>query len=132
MNNSTTNSEAVDNRPAVLVVDDEHEFLNALTASLSGRFDIDISSSAEEAELQASTKHYDVIICDHMLPGEQGLNFLMRMRQRFPGTKRILITGYTNPDFLARCIGLADLGACLLKPVRAEEIIASVSKILKR
>ena len=48
-----------------------------------------------------------------MLPGEQGLDFLMRAMEMVPSTRRILITGYTSPEFIARSMALAGLSACL-------------------
>jgi DNA-binding NtrC family response regulator len=53
-----------------------------------------------------------------MLPGRaQGLDFLVEALQRQPEAKRILMTGYLNPDLIGRSVSLAQLSACLLKPV---------------
>src|SRR3954471_22160462 len=88
----------------VLLVDDETALLQSLRLHLEQEFEIEMASSAEEADLMMATKAYDVLVCDHLMPGEEGLPFLKRMSERYPRTKRILVTGYMNPELLARSI----------------------------
>jgi len=52
------------------------------------------------------------------------------MRERHPRTKRILLTGYMNPELLSRSIAIAELSACLIKPVKAVELAAAVRQAL--
>jgi two-component system response regulator HupR/HoxA len=124
----TTPASAATNpgRPAVLLVDDEHELLVAMGEGLESEFVVDTAGTAEEAGLMMASGAYDVVICDHMLPGEAGLEFLIRLSQRYPDTRRILLTGYMNPELISRSVALARLSACLLKPVKAADLAAAV------
>jgi CheY-like chemotaxis protein len=116
--------------PVVLLVDDEALILDSLGQQLQDSCKLYTATSAAEAELRLAARHYDVIVCDHMLPGEQGLDFLSRTRDMMPSTKRILMTGYTSPEFLSRSMVIAGLSACLLKPVRASDIVAAIKTAL--
>jgi two-component system response regulator HupR/HoxA len=116
--------------PAVLIVDDEKALLDVLGLELQGTCKIYTASSAAEADLRLAARRYDVIICDHMLPGEQGLDFLSRALEVMPSTKRILMTGYTNPEFISRSMVIAGLSACLVKPVLPSEIARAVKAAL--
>jgi len=116
--------------PVVLLVDDEPLLLGALSEELRESCRLYTATSAAEAELRLAARRYDVIICDHMLPGEQGLDFLMRVMEMVPSTRRILMTGYTNPEFISRSTSLAGLSACLVKPLRASDIAAAVKAAL--
>jgi len=116
--------------PVVLLVDDEPLLLEAISEELKESCRIYTATSAAEAELRLAARRYDVIICDHMLPGEQGLDFLMRVMEMVPSTRRILMTGYTNPEFISRSTNLAGLSACLVKPLRASDIAAAVKAAL--
>jgi DNA-binding NarL/FixJ family response regulator len=116
--------------PSVLLVDDEALLLDSLAQELQGTCRITTAASAAEADLRLAARHYDVIVCDHMLPGEQGLDFLGRTLELMPSTKRILVTGYTSPEFITRSIAIAGLSACLVKPVRASEIAAAIKAAL--
>ena len=118
-------------RPVVLLVDDEGELLNALGKELSREFDVDCARSADEAQACLATRSYDAVVSDHMMPGEEGLQFLIRARTQFPGTLRIMVTGYMNPDLISRSTSLAGLAACLIKPVRAEEISRAIRAVLQ-
>src|SRR5262245_14068793 len=122
----TTPGSAPKSIATVLLVDDEPALLQSLRLSLQQEFEIEMASSAEEADLMMSTKGYDVLVCDHLMPGEEGLPFLTRMSERYPRTKRILVTGYMNPELLARSIAIAQLSGCILKPVKADEIAKAI------
>jgi DNA-binding NtrC family response regulator len=117
-------------RPAVLLVDDERELLDALGEGLKNEFALETASSAEEASLLMASRSYDVLVCDHMLPGEPGLEFLIRMSERHPNTRRIMLTGYMNPELISRSVALARLSTCLLKPVKAAALAAAVRTAL--
>ena len=79
-----------------------------------------------------ATRRYDIIVCDHLMPDEEGISFLTRAMSLFPKVRRILMTGYTNPELLARCTGLAGLSGCLVKPVRASEMLVAINQALGR
>ena len=119
-------------KPAVLLVDDEPEICNVLELGLQEHFDVETARSAEEAEIMMATRHYDIIVCDHLMPDEEGISFLTRAMSLFPKVRRILMTGYTNPELLARCTGLAGLSGCLVKPVRASEMMVAINQALQR
>lgn len=117
--------------PTVMLVDDEPLFLDTLGQELQESFKLYTASSADEADLLLAARHYDVIVCDHMLPGEQGLDFLMRAAELVPSTRRILMTGYTNPEFISRSIAIAGLSTCLIKPVKAAQIADAIKAALE-
>jgi DNA-binding NtrC family response regulator len=119
-------------KPVVLLVDDEPEICNVLELGLKNECDVESARSAEEAELMLATRRYDIIVCDHLMPHEEGMTFLTRAMTSFPKVRRILMTGYTNPELLARCTGLADLSGCLVKPVRAAEMLTAINRAMSQ
>ncbi|MBI4625509.1 MAG: response regulator [Verrucomicrobia bacterium] len=118
-------------RLAVLLVDDEPAVLETFRLGLAHEFDLDLAGSAAEAERKMETRHYDVLVCDQLMPGEEGLHFLIRASERHPRTQRILITGYMNPENLAHNMELAGLSACVLKPAKAAELAAAIRRAAK-
>lgn len=117
---------SANDRLAVLVVDDEPELLKTMREVLAAEMDIDTATSAAEAEMLMAVRSYAVVICDHLMPGESGLDFLVRMRELHPQTKRILITGYLNPELLSRSIAVGGLSDCLIKPMSNAEVVNAV------
>jgi len=112
--------------PPVLLVDDEPKLLEAMREVLAEEFAIETAGSAAEAEMLLGAQRFAVVVCDHVMAGETGLDFLVRMRERHPQTRRILLTGYMNPELLSRSVAIAELSACLLKPVKMAELAAAV------
>jgi DNA-binding NtrC family response regulator len=119
-------------KPVVLVVDDEAGIRDVFALGLGQDFEVECARSANEAELMLATREYDVIVCDHLMPDEEGLAFLTRARTQFPRVQRILMTGYMNADLLSRSTALAGLAACLTKPVSVPDMIAAVRHALPR
>ena len=118
-------------KPVVLLMDDEQLLLDSLTPELKTTCSLYTATSIAEAEALLAERSYDVIICDHMLPGdEQGLDFLVRTMETVPEMRRILITGYTNPEFISRSTSIGGLSACLVKPIRASQIAGAIRSAL--
>jgi CheY-like chemotaxis protein len=117
-------------KPSVLVIDDEPNILELMRAGLERDFDIETAASAEEATMLTGLRQFDVIVCDQIMPGQNGLEFLMQSAERQPGSRRILLTGYINPELLSRAVPLAGLSACLLKPQHPRELKLAIEKAL--
>jgi len=117
-------------RPAVLLVDDETELSAVLAEAMAGEFAVETVASAAEAETALGRWAFDVVVCDHLMPGEQGLDFFVRHYGRWPATRRILLTGYMNPELISRSVSVAGLAACVLKPLTPSELAQAVRAAL--
>ena len=123
----TTPTDATQTKPiTVLLVDDERALLEVMRMGLEDVFDVETATSAAEAEMLLATGRHDVIVCDHLMPDEVGLSFLINAARRHPRAKRILITGYMNPELISRSVQIAGLSACLLKPVPPEQLRSAI------
>ena len=118
-------------KPAVLVVDDEKPLLDVFSAALSTYFEVTTAGSAREGEFILHKKPFKVVIADHLMPGGNGMNFLVRAREEFPHMQRILVTGYMKPEMLMRSVNEAALFRYLLKPVSLPELVKTVQDAAK-
>lgn len=114
------------NKDSVLLVDDERALLDVFDAALSPHFEITKASSVREAEFILAKKAFKVVVADHLMPGGNGMDFLVRSREDFPHMQRILVTGYMKPEMLMRSVNEAALFRYLLKPVAIAELIKVV------
>ncbi|RFC51066.1 MAG: two-component system [Verrucomicrobia bacterium] len=121
---------APDSKPSVLLIDDEPNILELMRVGLEKDYEIETAASAEEATLLTGTRQYDLIVCDQIMPGQNGLEFLMQSAERHPATRRIMLTGYINPELLSRAVPLAGLSACILKPALPDELKRAIQKAL--
>ncbi|MBS0631113.1 MAG: response regulator [Verrucomicrobia bacterium] len=113
-------------KDAVLVIDDEKPMLDIYAAALSTAFEVTTAQSAREAEFILHKKSFKVIISDHLMPGGNGMNLLVRAREEFPHTQRVLVTGYMKPEMLMRSVNEAALFRYLLKPISITELLKVV------
>lgn len=124
----TTNEEEGEKRPSVLLVDDEKPLLDVFCAALSPYFDVELATSTREADFILRKRPFDVVIADHLMPGGNGMSFLVRAREEFPAMQRILVTGYMKPEMLLRSVNEAALFRYLLKPVSMPELVKVVQE----
>jgi len=113
-------------KDSILVIDDEQPILDTFQAALSPYFEVSTATSAREADFLLRKKEFKVVISDHLMPGGNGMSFLVRAREEFPKMKRILVTGYMKPEMLIRSVNEAALYRYLLKPVTLGELIKVV------
>lgn len=86
----------------ILVVDDEQEMREMISEYLEGEGYIVLSS---ENGMDALERHFparpiDLILSDINMPVMKGFELLQRVREKYPQTKRVLITAYNVEDYL--------------------------------
>jgi two-component system response regulator HupR/HoxA len=118
-------------REAVLVVDDERPLLEVFAEALGTRFEVTTATSAREADFILRKKSFKVVVADHLMPGGNGMSFLVRAREEYPHMQRILVTGYMKPEMLLRSVNEAALFRYLVKPVSMKELVTVVSDAAK-
>ncbi len=101
----------------ILFVDDEKDFLDAMSLRLEARnVLVTCVSSAQEAIERVKVSDFDAIIIDYQLPGMDGLKALELIKDTRPESRIILLTGYATVEKRTEAIekGAIDL---LEKPV---------------
>jgi DNA-binding NtrC family response regulator len=115
--------------PLILVVDDDETIRDTLYELLSENYDCQTAPTAEQALARLEVEPYDVVLTDISMPGLSGLELLGHVRQKYPDTPVIIISGISDQDHAQ---GLIRLGAFeyLLKPFRIEVVEKSVKRAL--
>jgi DNA-binding NtrC family response regulator len=122
---------SVATRNAVLLIDDEKPLLEVFAAALSPDFDVVTANSVREGEQILRLNAFKVVVSDHLMPGGNGMNFLVRAREEYPHMQRVLVTGYMKPELLMRSVNEAALFRYLLKPVSLPELVKVVQDAAK-
>jgi len=112
--------------PTVLVVDDEVRSQDAMRRTLDEDFSVLTAGSAAEARLLLEQQEISVILCDQRMPGLTGVVFLKEVRERWPDTVRIVISGYTDTEDLISGINEAGIYQYILKPWIPDHLLATV------
>jgi DNA-binding NtrC family response regulator len=117
------------NMPRALVVDDDETIRDTLYELLSENYICQTAETAEKAFARLQADTYDVVLTDISMPGLSGLELLGQVRQRFPNTPVIVISGISDQEHAQ---GLIKLGAFdyLLKPFSLDAVEKSVRRAL--
>jgi len=112
----------------VLVVDDEEEFVDALSQRLEVRgFTVLTAFNGDDALKTVREKPVDVVILDVLMPGKDGIQTLTEIKQLKPLVEVIMLTGHAT---VQTGIEGMKLGAFdyLLKPTDTEDLVAKINK----
>ena len=113
----------------ILVVDDDEAIRDTLYELLSEHHLCQTAQSAEQALARLEVDRYDVVLTDISMPGLSGLELLGHVRQKYPETPVIIISGISDQEHAQ---GLIRLGAFefLLKPFRLV-VVKTVKRALE-
>ncbi|MEY4488184.1 MAG: hypothetical protein RIQ79_692 [Verrucomicrobiota bacterium] len=118
-------------KDAILLVDDEVPILEMYRSALQPHFEVSTATSVKDAQSLLHAQSYKVVVADHMMPGGNGLSFLVRAREEYPGMARLLLTGYMKPEMMLRAVNEAAVFRYLLKPVPLGDFISAVKEAAK-
>ena len=120
--------------PVILAVDDNPVGLTVLRHALQRHgMQVDCASGGEEALEAASRRAYDLVLMDLQMPGMDGLTAAAEMR-KIGGYDRVPILALTanfSDDVREQCRAHG-MQAYLSKPVKANELMAAVSRHIRR
>jgi DNA-binding response OmpR family regulator len=116
----------------ILVVEDDKKLGGFLRKGLEGQgFVVDFCDNGDEGFTLATTRSYDAVVLDIMLPGRDGLSILRNLRERRSNVPIILCTARSALN--ERLDGL-NTGAddYLVKPFYLEELVARLHALMRR
>lgn len=116
----------------ILLVEDEQKIVDFVCSGFREQgFTVEHSADGHDGYAKASSRDYDVIVLDIMLPGRDGLSILKALRKAGNSTPVLLLTARNELD--DRLEGL-NLGAddYLAKPFFVEELIARLHALQRR
>jgi len=116
----------------LLIVDDDPKLRELLRRYLGeNQFDVALAPDGPSMQRLLQREQYDMIILDLMLPGDDGLTLLRRLREHHDRTPVLMLTA--KGDEIDRIIGL-EVGAddYLAKPFNPRELLARIHAVLRR
>jgi response regulator RpfG family c-di-GMP phosphodiesterase len=120
-------------QPRILFVDDEQNILSSLRRLFRthGYEVLTAGSGAAGLEILAQ-EPVDLIISDMRMPEMDGAQFLEQVRQRWPDTIRMLLTGYSDIPSILAAINRGEIYRYITKPWDDNDIVLVVLHALER
>src|SRR3990172_6945764 len=117
---------------SILIVEDEETLRESVKRIFAKEgFAVDGAESAEKALALLETNSYDVIVSDIILPGMDGIEMLIKVREQLPDQIVIVVTAYASLDTSIKALraGAYDY---IMKPIIHEEIKQIVRNALRQ
>lgn len=123
-------------RLAILVIEDEPEVREALERDLEPFADTvriepaeDVADAREVlAEIAEDGDLLALVLADHRLPGETGVDFLVELAGSgdYDAVRTVLVTGQAGHEDTIRAVNEAGLDHYIAKPWTSEQLLATV------
>jgi DNA-binding NtrC family response regulator len=114
-------------RPTVLFVDDEPHVLAGLRDALRKKpYKILTATSGEQALSLLAERRVDVVVSDEQMPNMTGSRLLSIVRQKYPHTVRIVLTGQASIEGAIRAINEGEIFRFLTKPCHPTDLAFTI------
>jgi len=113
------------------LIDDEPVIHDVLGQLLSAEgYQVEISSSGEEALTKFREQEFDLVLLDLLMPGMDGLEVLKEIKKIDPEVPIIIITAYASVE---SALSAMKMGAFdyIQKPFKNEELLLTISRALE-
>ncbi len=127
-------------RLAILCLEDEPPVRDAIVRDLepfAPTVVVETAESADDAraaleELRATGDHVALVLADHLLPGETGVEFLVELHHDpdLAGARKVLVTGQAGLEDTIEAVNRAKLDHYIAKPWAPEQLRSVVRDLL--
>jgi len=90
-----------------------------------------VANNSEEAFELLARRPIQVIVSDQRMPGMTGTEFFTRVRQLYPDTMRIILSGYTELETVIEAINRGAIYKFLTKPWDDEQLREQVREAFR-
>ena len=120
-------------KDTILIVDDEPHVISALIRGLDEeRYRIKGAAGGAEALQLMAKRSFKVVISDEKMPGMDGAEFLTLVKERYPETVRIMLTGYASIEAAMRTVNSGEIYRFFTKPWNNTELKLAVRSALEK
>jgi CheY-like chemotaxis protein len=113
----------------VFVVDDDQDFAESLALLIEGRgYEVELAFSGEEAIDKFRQQDFDITFMDVKLPGKDGVESFLEIRQFKPSARVVMMTGYSVEQLLEQAVEQGAWGV-LNKPLDIERMLNMIEGI---
>ena len=122
----------VKTKNSVLIIDDEEDILSSCKAVLEDEdYDVETAKDYDEAMKIFESKKIDLVFLDVWLPNVDGLDILSNIKEKYPNTTVIMMSGHAGVETAVRAtkMGAYDF---LEKPISISKLLSSCDEVLNK
>lgn len=112
----------------ILFVDDEPHVLQSIKRQFRKRFTLETASGGEEAlQILKNNGPFAIIVSDMRMPGMNGVELLSRVKDIYPDTVRMMLTGNADQETAVEAVNTGQIFRFLSKPCPPALFITSLA-----
>lgn len=112
----------------ILMVDDDPYLLESHRRSLRKHFDVHLAQGGIAAlDKLASDGPFQVVVSDIKMPSMTGIDLLARIREEYPDTIRMVLTGFADLEIAISAVNRGDIFRFLTKPCAADDLVYAIN-----
>ncbi len=116
----------------ILYIDDEPNNLLVFEALLCDRFQVFTANNTMEASQLLASEPIAVVITDHRMPDETGLDFIVRIQPEYPDVVFMILSGFADFEITIRAINSGHVYRFMQKPWLEQELIIDINNALEK
>lgn len=117
----------------ILIVDDEPHVISALMRGLDEEpYQITGAGGGKEALQLMAQRSYKVVISDERMPGMDGAEFLALVKELYPETVRIMLTGHASVESTMKAVNRGEIYRFFTKPWNDHELIMALRSAIEK
>lgn len=121
------NSSVANDKPAILIIDDDRDTCELIGYFLSHDFNCDLAFDGEQALMKIKQRAYSVILVDLMLPKIDGFSIIKSATTSSPATPVIVISAVAEVQAAIKAMKIGAF-AYIVKPFEPEHVELSVKR----
>ncbi len=111
----------------VLLVDDERNILSGYKRNLHSKFQLFAAESGKEGlRIMQDKGPFAVVVSDYKMPEMNGIDFLSKVRELYPDTVRVMLTGYADLNAATQAVNEGNIFRFLSKPCPVEQMSKNI------
>ena len=115
----------------ILLVDDEHHFLDSLKRILQGEgFDVETAASGSESFKRIQNRKYPAVLLDLHLPDLDGIEIAEHLTRNDPDCAVIILTGQANTTSAIQAVRLGCYDY-ITKPCQPEQVVRTLKRAIE-
>ncbi|MEW6599738.1 MAG: response regulator [Nitrospirota bacterium] len=116
----------------ILVIDDEAIVRTSSKRTLVPEgYDVKLAESGKSGIEILEKESFDLILLDLKMPDMDGIEVLKVIMERWPGTKVIIVTGYSTVDTAVQALRLGAFNH-IEKPFTPDSLLAAVREVFEQ
>ncbi|ALO16947.1 Formate hydrogenlyase transcriptional activator [Salinivirga cyanobacteriivorans] len=115
----------------ILYVDDEQNNLLTFDLALNNWYDVEITTSPQEALTIIDREDIDVLLTDQRMPEMTGLELAQIVKQKHPWLSIIIVTAFDDSNTVMQAVNQGGIYRYILKPWNLNDIKQSINNAIE-